>query len=110
MCINYKALNKQTIKDRYPLLWIDLLLDSLGKARIFSKLYLVQYYHQTAMTEDSISKTAFCTHLRHWEYVVLPFGLYKTPNTFQRLMNTVFAKEINSFVLVYLDDILIFIV
>ena len=60
------------------------------------------------MAEDSISKTAFCTHLGQWEYVVMPFGLCNAPSTFQRLMNKVFAKGINSFILVYLDDILIF--
>ena len=108
MCIDYQALNKQTIKDRYPLPWIDLLLDRLGQARIFSKLDLAQGYHQIAMAEGSISMTTFCTHLVQWEYVVMPFGLYNAPRTFQRLMNKVFAKEINSFVLVYLDVILIF--
>ena len=85
-----------------------MLLDRLGQARIFSKLDLAQGYHQIAMAEDSISKTAFCTHLGQWEYVVMPFGLCNAPSTFQRLMNKVFAKEINSFILVYLEDILIF--
>ena len=73
MCIDYWALNKQTIKDRYLLPQIDLLLDRLGQARIFSKLDLAQGYHQIAMAEDSISKTAVCTHLGQREYVVMPF-------------------------------------
>ena len=108
MCIDYRALNKQTIKERYPLQRIDLLLDRLGQARIFSKLELAQGYHQMTMAEDSISKTAFCTHLGQREYIVMSFGLRNAPSTFQRLMNRVVAKEINSFILVSLDDILIF--
>ena len=87
---------------------IDLLLDRLGQARIFSKLDLAQGYHQIAMAEDSINKTAFYTHLGQWEYVTMPFELCNVPSTFQRLMNRVFAEEINSFILVCFDDILIF--
>ena len=82
MCIDYRALNKQTIKDHYPLPRIDLLLDRLGQAKIFSKLDLAQGYHQIAMAEDSISKTAFCTHLGQWEYVVRPFGLVQCTQHF----------------------------
>ena len=108
MCIDYKALNKQTIKDCYPLPRINLLLDRLGQPKIFSKLDLGQGDHQIAMAEDSINKTAFFTHLGQWEYILMPFGLCNAPSTFQRLMNKVFVKEINSFILVYLDDILIF--
>ena len=106
MCIDYRALNKQTIKDRYPLPQIDLLLDRLGQARVFNKLDLAQGYHQIAMPEDLVEKTVFCTNLGQWEYLVMPFGLFNAPSTSERLMNTIFEKEINSFILVYLDDIL----
>ena len=108
MCIDYRALNKQTVKDRYPLPRIDLLLDRLGQAKVFSKLDLAQGYHQIAMAKDSVEKTAFCTNIGQWEYLVMPFGLCNAPSTFQRLMNTVFEQELNSFILVYLDDILVY--
>ena len=82
MCVDYRAINKQTVEDRYLLPWIDLLLDRLGQARVFSKLDLAQGYHQIAMVEDSMEKTTFCTNLGQWEYLVMPFGLCNALNTF----------------------------
>ena len=108
MCIDYRTLNRQTVKDRYPLPRIDTLLDRLGRARIFTKLDLASGYHQIAIDDESIFRTTFTTSLHQWEFVVMPFGLCNAPATFQRLMNIVFATEINRFILVYLDDILIF--
>ena len=83
MCIDYRALNKQTVKDRYPLLRIDLLLDRLGQARVFFFFFLAQGYHQIAMADDSVEKMAFCTNIGQWEYLVMPFGLHNAPSTFQ---------------------------
>ena len=108
MCIDYKALNKQTVKDQFPLPCIDSLLERLGQATVFTKLDLATGYHQIAMEETSIQKTAFCTNRGHFEFLVMPFGLCNAPATFQRLMNKVFADNIGKLIAVYLDDILVF--
>lgn len=106
MCIDYRALNKVTIKDKYPLPRIDDLFGQLQGAKVFSSLDLRSGYHQIRIADQDIEKTAFRTHQGLFEFMVLPFGLTKAQAAFQREMNRVFADVPN--VLVYLDDILIF--
>lgn len=108
MCIDYRLLNNNTIKDKFPLPRIDELTTCFGGAAVFSKLDLMSGYFQVRVDEKDMEKTAFSTDHGHYEWVVMPFGLTNAPSTFQRMMNQVLQPYINKFVQVYLDDIIIY--
>ncbi|GJS28371.1 putative reverse transcriptase domain-containing protein [Tanacetum coccineum] len=108
MCIDYHELNKLTVKNRYPLLRIDDLFDQLQGSSVYSKIDLRSGYHQLRVRDEDIPKTAFRTHYGHYEFQVMPFGLTNAPTVFMDLMNRVCRPYLDKFVIVFIDDILIY--
>ncbi|CAI7832848.1 unnamed protein product, partial [Closterium sp. NIES-53] len=108
MCINYRALNRVTVKSRYPIPRADELIDQLGTARVFSKIDLRGGYHQIWVEPSDCAKTTFRTRYGSFEYTVIPFGLTNGPATFHMTMNEAFRPPLDKCVIIYLDDILVY--
>jgi hypothetical protein len=108
MCVDYRSLNEVTIKNKYLLLWIEDLFDQMKEASVFSKIDLGSGYHQLKIRESDIPKTTFYTWYGLYEYTMMSFGLTNAPAYFMYLMNKVFMEYLDKFVVVFIDDILIF--
>jgi hypothetical protein len=108
LIVDYRPLNAATIKNKYPLPRIIDLFDKLSGATVFSKMDLRSGYHQIKIRAEDIPKTAFTTHYDLYEYTIMSFGLTNAPATFMRLMNSAFMEYLDKFVVVYIDDILIY--
>jgi hypothetical protein len=107
-CVDYQLLNAVTIKNKYPLPCIDNLFDQLAGAQVFSKIDLHSSYHQIKIRVEDVPKTAFTTRHRLYEYLVMSFGLTNALAHFMYLMNSIFMPELDRFVVVFIDDILVY--
>jgi hypothetical protein len=108
MCVDYRSLNEVTIKNKYPLPQIEDLFDQMKGASVFSKIDLRSGYHQLRIQELVIPKTTFCTQHGLYEYIMLSLGLMNAPTYFMYLMNKVFMEYLDKFVVVFIDDILVY--
>jgi hypothetical protein len=108
LCIDYRQLNKEAIKNKYPLPRINDLFDQMKGVTMFSKIDLRSRYHQLQIKEEKIPKTTFKTRFGHYEFTILPFGLKNAPGVIMILMNGVFRKYLDTFFQVFIDDILIY--
>jgi hypothetical protein len=107
MCVDYRSLDDVTIKNKYPLLWIEDLFDQMKGASVFYTIDLRSGYHQLKIQESDIPKTTFHTRYGLYEYTMMSFGLMNAPAYFMYLMNKVFMEYLDKFVVVFIDDILI---
>jgi hypothetical protein len=108
LCVDYRPLNAVTIKNKYPLSRIDILFDQLAGAQVLSKIDVCSDYHQIKIRAEDIPKTTFTTRYDLYEYLVMSFGLMNAPTDFMYLMNSIFMAELDQFVMVFIDDILVY--
>jgi hypothetical protein len=108
LCVDYRLLNAVTIKNKYPLPCIDILFDQLAGAKVFSMVDLCSGYHQIKIRPEDIPKTAFSTRYKLYEYLVMSSGLTNAPAHFMYLMNSIFMSELDKFIIVLINDILIY--